>query len=200
MVTSRGGFHFSPWPILLSISAIAMAVGVFVVTQHVQRREAHVNELNRQLLSEQQTLRVLDAEWAYLTRPQRLEELMTMKSERDVMPPVPTPVTNMAPAAPIAPVAAADAAPMPEKVEPAAGPVEKPVIAAIAPKKTVAKVAVKREKPAAPKIAAVKKTSAPKARSYDGAWKPPVKKAPVKSLYVPQRTASHAGVARPIVE
>jgi hypothetical protein len=191
MDRSRRRFHFSPWPIALPLCAIAMAVGVFVVTQSVQRREAHVGELNRQLLSEQQTLRVLDAEWAYLTRPQRLEELMAMKVDRDVMPPTPTPVANVVPAQPD--IVAA--------IEPAAGASEVPVAA---PKKKIVKVSISEDKPvvkkaaskkaavkAAPKIAAAK-------NAMDGAWHI----APKKS-FIPQRTASlptHAGIARPIVE
>jgi hypothetical protein len=203
---SNRHFHFSPWPIALCLGAIAMAVAVFSVTQSVQRREAHVEALNRQLLSEQQTLRVLDAEWAYLTRPQRLEQLMSMKRNIGVMPPVPTPVANIVPSAAVAPAA----------VEPASGEVDaddvaekaeapKPQIkAAAAPEKPAAKKAgVKKAEAKAPaekKKIAAKSVNRTLAKTEDGVWHIAPKKryaAPMpKTAALPVR----AGVAHPILE
>lgn len=174
--------HFSPWPIALALAAIALAAAVFAVTQSVQQREARVADLNRKLLSEQQTIRVLDAEWAYLTRPQRLEELMVLKTQRDVMPPTPAPIATI----------------MPEdiKIEPAAGIVEKPLEA---PKKKV--VAVKKEsKPVKKTIAAKSKEKQTKTASLDGAWPIKRKTPPARPTIQPAKYPARAGVARPIVE
>lgn len=216
-------FHFSPWPICLMLAAVGLAVGVFVVTQGVQARETKVAALNRELLNEQQTLRVLDAEWAYLTRPQRLEELMAVRTDANVMPPVPAPVANVAPA--------------PQTVEPAAEPVEKtaavatpeedkPVAKAdekkpeqpkkIAKKEEPKKVAAKKaepkktaSKPAKPvKLAAAKAPVAKKAASGNDVWRitpkrpqPTYAARPVsvsRSAQIPNY--GRGGIARPIVE
>lgn len=75
--------RFSIWPIALAFNALLLAVCVFVVTQEVKQHEASITQFNRQILAEQQTMRVLEAEWAYLTRPQRLEELMAMRDGRE---------------------------------------------------------------------------------------------------------------------
>ncbi len=214
-------FRMSPWPIILPVCAVAMAIAVFAVTQNVQHREARVTELNRALLSEQQTLRVLDAEWAYLTRPQRLEELLAVKQDI-APPPLPTPVTNVATVEPEAPIVVAEAAVqpqapvdvMPEKdpapvavidtpntieIEPAAGHMASAKARAVkadAAKKVSAPVKKTAYKPASTHI---KKASAV---SMNDAW--PI----AKKTVTPQphtRTAAsalpvRAGVARPIVE
>lgn len=203
---------FSPWPFALAAASVALAVGVFTVTQEVKRREAHVAELNRQILSEQQTLRVLDAEWAYLTRPQRLEDLMALrigemntedkadsaeavdaKEEevvtKDAVPTTPQTVTQAKPAA----------KPETKKIaatEPAAG-VHRPV-ATSAVKKTVS------AKPASIKSVSSKTKSAdmvwPIARKHQktpaDASKKRAAPAGIQQISYPPR----AGVARPIVE
>lgn len=196
-------FRFSPWPILMVLVAIGMAVGVFTVTQRVQQREAHVAELNHKLLSEQQAMRVLDAEWAYLTRPQRLEELIAMKVEKGEMPPVPTPIATMAPE-------------VSAKVEPAAGVVE---AKAEEPKKeqlkkTAPEAAEKKDlKPVAPKKLAAKKETAKKpvkTASLKAKTKTPAMKNDVWPIARKNASAARpsqkiagmprVGVARPIVE
>jgi hypothetical protein len=149
---------------------------VFLVTQSVQRRDVHIDDLNHQLLSEQQALRVLDAEWAYLTRPQRLEELMTMKADHETMPPVPAIATLSAPAK--------EAAPEAQKAQ-VQEPAEKPK------KHSVAEAA-----PVKPAKRAVRKAAAkPKPASND-VW-PIAHRSPAAQAhaYIPR-----AGVARPILE
>lgn len=183
MSGSGRNLRFSPWPILLVLIATGMAVAVFAVTQSVQQREARVAELNHKLLAEQQTLRVLDAEWAYLTRPQRLESLVAMKLEQEDMPPVPAPIATIAPAA---------------------GPAE-------APKPETPKIAKTQEKPAPAKKASVKpaKKEKNKQASKPAAAKPKSKTAMKDDVWpiarkapAPARMASvpHVGVARPILE
>lgn len=192
-------FRFSPWPIVMTLSAIGLAVGVFVVTQGVQQREARVASLNRQLLSEQQTLRVLDAEWAYLTRPQRLENLVSMKAGQAVVPPAPAPIQNTAPAASVA------------KVEPASGEVETPKAAEVKPVPAKKEIAQKTEpKKAEAKKAEPKKLAAApvkKAKDDDLVWsiKRGAPKAPAASGVTPVAARhntgpARVGIARPIVE
>lgn len=210
MMNPSRRFQFSPWPVVMTMGAIALAVSVFIVTQGVQQREARVAELNRQLLSEQQTLRVLDAEWAYLTRPQRLETLMAMKTDHTDMPPAPAPIATVVPVPHSAKVeadsvAAPVSAPVPQKIEPAAG-----VTAAAAPKKAgtssakaTKPAAVKPRAKAAPVAAAA--PAAKKKHQDDLVWSP--KRNALKSSAqrpMPVRAAGYtpprAGVARPIVE
>lgn len=205
MSLSRRHIRFSPWPILFTLVAIAMAVGVFAVTQRVQHREAQVAEMNRQLLTEQQAIRVLDAEWAYLTRPQRLEELVALKDvTAEEMPPTPTPIATVV--LEEAPTQTQDVA----AIEPAAAPTEDvaPVVAAPVKEKAPVKKAEKKEeaKKASVKKAEVKakpkakvataKTKAP----ADDVWRITPK---VRTVQKQQQVVSYkprVGVARPIVE
>lgn len=203
MTPGRRHIRFSPWPILFTLAAIAMAVGVFAVTQRVQHRESHVEAMNRQLLAEQQAMRVLGAEWAYLTRPQRLETLIAMKENRDVMPPVPAPIVTIEEeAAKIETVAAIEPVAAMEEpaaaVEPVLTPVkEKPVVKKEEPKKPSVKKVAAQAKPKAPVKTASVKAKAP----ATDVWRITPKKA-----YVPPRPQQfvaykpRAGVARPIVE
>lgn len=48
---------------------------LFWTSQSVQKTEKKVNELSNYAQNEEETLRVLSAEWDYLNRPERLEEL-----------------------------------------------------------------------------------------------------------------------------
>ena len=184
----------SPWTPLLGVAAILLAVGVFGVTQSVKQREAKVDQINRQILAEQQTMRVLDAEWAYLTRPQRLQDLMAMKANDGVMPPAavmvarvdPAPeettgtqeATKVAAAAPVvatpAPVAAAPVAVAPAPVAAKVPEVVKPVVLA----KAEPKVEAVPVKIAPAKVAAVQ--PAKKVASVKVATATPVAKTPVK--------------------
>ena len=53
-----------------------MAVAaMFHITFEVEKLEAGLGLLNRQIAEEQESIHVLQAEWSYLNRPQRLEEL-----------------------------------------------------------------------------------------------------------------------------
>lgn len=48
---------------------------LFWTSQSVQRAEQRLSEVSTYVLNEGETLRVLSAEWDYLNRPERLEEL-----------------------------------------------------------------------------------------------------------------------------
>lgn len=58
----------------LSLIAVASAV-VFHVSYSVQSLEDELAGLNRSIVFERESIQVLNAEWAYLTRPDRLRAL-----------------------------------------------------------------------------------------------------------------------------
>jgi cell division protein FtsL len=55
--------------------AVAVGFGLFHVKYKVQALEEELARLNSQIVHEQEQLHVLRAEWAYLNRPERLEDL-----------------------------------------------------------------------------------------------------------------------------
>ncbi len=55
--------------------AIAAGALLFWTSQNVQQSENALRSLQKSVKSEEQTIRVLHAEWDYLNRPDRLEEL-----------------------------------------------------------------------------------------------------------------------------
>lgn len=64
---------------LSTILSLGLAVGagfiLFQTSQNVQQAERRLNKVQTALAKEQDALRVLEAEWGYLNRPDRLEEL-----------------------------------------------------------------------------------------------------------------------------
>lgn len=52
-----------------------IGVGLFHMTYQVREMEEQLAGLNRDILTEQEAIHVLKAEWSYLTRPDRLETL-----------------------------------------------------------------------------------------------------------------------------
>ena len=55
--------------------AVAVGFGLFHVKYKVQALEEELTRLSGQIVHEQEQLHVLRAEWAYLNRPERLEDL-----------------------------------------------------------------------------------------------------------------------------
>lgn len=53
----------------------ATAVALFELKYEVQRLEEELAALDRDLLTSQETIHVLRAEWSYLNRPDRLKDL-----------------------------------------------------------------------------------------------------------------------------
>lgn len=155
------------WLALVLISGFAM----FKVKYAVQELEDDLGHVRKQTIAEQQEIRVLNAEWSYLTQPQRLTELnrrflslapipvkQLQRGVDDIPlrppapPPLPLPIEEAA--APPAPEPAATAA------EPAAPPVDS---VATAPEPLPAAVTAAALKPGAPvRFAKVSATRTPR--------------------------------------
>lgn len=60
--------------VVLSL-ATALGVTLFITSEHVQRKEKDLAVIHDRLEHERDALRVLNAEWTYLNRPDRLEQL-----------------------------------------------------------------------------------------------------------------------------
>jgi hypothetical protein len=118
------------WLILVSATGFAM----FGVKYQVQSLEDELARTNRATMAEEHEIRVLDAEWAYLTRPETLEainrqylslapistkQLRTNVVEIPMRPVPPPPAAAAPPLETAAAVAAAEPAPLPAA---AAGP------------------------------------------------------------------------------
>ncbi|RED54107.1 cell division protein FtsL [Aestuariispira insulae] len=58
-----------------SLAAATAGYALFYVSYQVEALEQELAILNRQILKEQESLHVLEAEWSYLTRPDRLQKL-----------------------------------------------------------------------------------------------------------------------------
>lgn len=65
------GFAIVVWLALAGITSIAL----FQITFKVEHLETRLNELNQEMLAEQQAVHVLKAEWSFLSRPSRIDEL-----------------------------------------------------------------------------------------------------------------------------
>lgn len=67
------GLRINPvaWAILLALGAF----GLYLVKYQVQSVRDDVTRIERQLAAEREALALLEAEWAYLNRPERLERL-----------------------------------------------------------------------------------------------------------------------------
>jgi len=56
-------------------AAAVLAIGLYAMKYEVARLETRANELQRSLVAQTETLGVLQSEWSYLNRPDRLREL-----------------------------------------------------------------------------------------------------------------------------
>lgn len=63
--------HWMMWMLLWAVAAF----GLYMVKYQVQAKRLEVAKAERQLRAEEKNLHVLAAEWAYLTRPDRLRRL-----------------------------------------------------------------------------------------------------------------------------
>ena len=62
--------------VLWFMIATCLGVALFMLKHEVQRREEQLVDLHRQILASQEAIHVLEAEWSYLNRPDRLESLV----------------------------------------------------------------------------------------------------------------------------
>ena len=61
--------------LLSLLVATLFGVLLFWTSQAVQQKEDQLHDLKKNLAQETETMRVLDVEWDYLNRPQRLEKM-----------------------------------------------------------------------------------------------------------------------------
>lgn len=181
-----------------------MAGALFWTSQTANDYEERIGQMNRSLLNERQAIRILDAEWAYLTSPQRIEELVAMRNE----------MIAKTPAAAPSAVKVVQAATMVE-VE---APVKKEEPVKLAEVKDMPKVQASAVKPVPARVERVAKVDAPVKAPEKTPVKAPVaaqnaidvwpiervrKAAPVvqrsHELYRPASLQGRAGM-RPIVE
>ncbi len=60
---------------LLLLIALIAAIGVFVLKHQVQKLEAELASVHREIVTDQEALHVLKAEWSHLNQPERLKDL-----------------------------------------------------------------------------------------------------------------------------
>lgn len=65
------GFTMIVWLGLASVASFAL----FNITFKVEQLQDQLNALNKQILEEQRAVHVLQAEWSFLSRPERIERL-----------------------------------------------------------------------------------------------------------------------------
>ena len=111
--------------LLWLIAAVLIGCGLYQLKYEVQGKEERLARLNRQIQQEQEAIHVLNAEWAFLNRPDRLADLANRHLEMTPVAPtqfgkvaaiperslVPVVAEAEAPAAPVVPVTAAAAKP-----------------------------------------------------------------------------------------
>lgn len=66
-----------PGTIVWFCVVIAVGYAMFQVKYEVMQQEQTLAGINKQILDDREQIRVLNAEWSYLTRPSRIEDLST---------------------------------------------------------------------------------------------------------------------------
>lgn len=61
--------------ILSSVLLLCLGTAVFTIANHVQIKERGISHLDAKIAREQENMRVLQAEWTFLTSPDRLEKI-----------------------------------------------------------------------------------------------------------------------------
>lgn len=67
--------------ILAIVLAAAMVYGLYEVEHAVRRLDRELKDLRTHVSQEREAIRVLSAEWSYLTQPARLQDLVARHSE-----------------------------------------------------------------------------------------------------------------------
>lgn len=65
------------------VFAVVAGTLLFKTSQSVQRAEQDLSEVQKQVRTENESLRILTAEWDYLNRPERLEKLTLENLDMD---------------------------------------------------------------------------------------------------------------------
>ena len=65
-----------------------LAAFVYAVAEDVERQEAALEEIEREILKEQRALHILKAEWSYLIQPSRIQDLIERHQGRFELVPV----------------------------------------------------------------------------------------------------------------
>lgn len=65
-------------PVLTSAAVLllgALSAGLYLLENETQRLERRLARLDRQVIEVEKSIQVLEAEWSYLNRPERLQDL-----------------------------------------------------------------------------------------------------------------------------
>ncbi|MDH5410388.1 MAG: hypothetical protein OEY16_03285 [Alphaproteobacteria bacterium] len=57
------------------LGAVITGIGLYGIAYEVEQMEKELAALERDIIKEQETIHVLKAEWTYLARPERIEDL-----------------------------------------------------------------------------------------------------------------------------
>lgn len=123
------------WVTLAALAlAAAASFGLYQLKYDVVRLEAELERLNRDLIDERTAVRVLEAEWSYLNRPDRLQRLAAQYLELVPARLQPREVLDALPlrAAEVTPPAGGESAPPPPRAKPRLGPAHDPYRALLA--------------------------------------------------------------------
>lgn len=63
--------------LIWTVLCVTVVIGLFVIKHEVQELEEKLQALNAEIITDQDAIQVLQAEWAYLNQPSRLEALST---------------------------------------------------------------------------------------------------------------------------
>lgn len=66
------------------VVTIFLGVSLFVISQENQKQRDVLSSLNKSLQAKQEQRLTLEAEWAYLNKPERLEKMMATLNKTDV--------------------------------------------------------------------------------------------------------------------
>jgi hypothetical protein len=122
--------------LLWLLAAIIVGCGLYQLKYEVQGKEERLARLNRQIQTEQEAIHVLNAEWAFLNRPERLAGLAGRHLEMSPVSPAQFIQIGAIQQRPVLQIAAETGAPVP--AAPPAAPAVIKVAAAKAPMKPAA--------------------------------------------------------------
>jgi hypothetical protein len=72
-------------PVLTTAAVLllgALSAGLYLLENETQRLQRHLAGLDRQLIGVEKSIQVLEAEWSYLNRPERLQDLAVRYVDR----------------------------------------------------------------------------------------------------------------------